>query len=338
MSTGAPDASEQSATPGEAGPAPEPHATGGSQSLDQVMLEMGYLSANDTERCLALADASTGILSILAGAPWRRCVLDTNIPMLSILPAFGAQPRDIGKMSTAFFKDLVAQVREAYDIVLFDTGSIPGSVEALFVTGAADAVIVVAGRGETQRRFGRTLAQLRMIGAHVAGTVFNRASDRNLNLNVPATKGADDGTRTAMDDVPSSVTTGSGLLAAAVQSQAHVIAPPAADSPDVPESTELAETAESAETADKPPAATEALTRLDEEMREDDDRTPTPAAVTPFAGARQEPDPDGTELDAQIQRLLDDVAQRESAAPPNEGGADEPDGPLPDLPSAGPPH
>ena len=85
---------------------------------------------------------------------------------------------------------LWSQVSAPVDIILFDTGPIPGSVESLFVTSVADAVILVVRRGESQSRFNRSVSYLRMVGAEVAGTVFNGAARQSLSLQ--SASGADE--------------------------------------------------------------------------------------------------------------------------------------------------
>src|SRR5690606_40421933 len=94
----------------------------------------------------------------------------------SILPAVSAQAQHIGKLSCHFIRRLISEAKEQYDMILFDTGPVPGSVEALFVAGEADEVILVVTRGERQSRVDKTLAHLKMINARVAGTVFNRST------------------------------------------------------------------------------------------------------------------------------------------------------------------
>ncbi|MCE9591375.1 MAG: AAA family ATPase [Planctomycetes bacterium] len=203
----------------------------GRQSLDQVMLDMGYLSRTDAEIFLYPADAKVGLLGMLDGKPLRHCAVETNITGLSILPALSAEATHIGRMSGQFIRRLIEEARDEYDMVLFDTGPIPGSVEALFVAGEADGVILVASRGEMQSRFDRSLAYLRLVGAKLIGTVFNRAAEGDLTLQTVATTAEQRAASLASGETvrrlpANSRNMGSGILAAAVQFQAKT--PPAA--------------------------------------------------------------------------------------------------------------
>ncbi len=195
----------------------KPHAAESRQSLDEVMMLMGYLDEQDTDIFLLPEDAKVGLVAMLEGAPLETCVIETSVPNLAILPAAGVTARHIGKLSCHFIRNLIAQARRQYDMILFDTGPIPGSVEALFVAGEADEVILVVSRGETQSRVDKTLAQLQMIGARLAGTVFNRdtthhaAEDANAEANTTTSR-------------PFNQNVGSGIFAAAVHAQANTTA------------------------------------------------------------------------------------------------------------------
>lgn len=198
-----------------------------SHHLDQVMLQMGYLDDTDPEVLLLSHDASIGITGLLEGKPLPHCVVETSVPGLAVLPALAANSQHIARMSSAFIRRLVDEAKRDYDMIVFDTGPVPGSVEALVVTGEADAVILVVARGEKQSRFDRAVAYLRMVGANLAGTVFNRAAAHDLTIEAAAkAAGADKGKADKRAGAPhrpaaAQRITGSGLLAAAVHAQSN---------------------------------------------------------------------------------------------------------------------
>ena len=201
------------------------------QNLDQVMLQMGYLDDGDPEVFLLSHDTSVGIIGILDGQPLEQCVVETSVPGLSVLPALAAKPEHIGRMSTRFVRALIEQAQNDYDMVIFDTGPVPGSVEALVVTSAADATIVVVPNGERRSALERAIGHLRMAGARIAGTVFNRADDADLTVQAAAGSKAKKRPRgeADKDNLRRTPTvrqiTGSGLLAAAVHTQASSVIP-----------------------------------------------------------------------------------------------------------------
>ena len=109
------------------------------------------------------------------------CVAQTGIENLSILPVGKARPSDASRLSPAAMRELVRQAREAFDIVLIDSGPILGSLEASLAAAEADATVVIVSRGDHKTLITRSLDQLRSVRAQIAGLVFNHALDRDLN-------------------------------------------------------------------------------------------------------------------------------------------------------------
>jgi uncharacterized protein involved in exopolysaccharide biosynthesis/Mrp family chromosome partitioning ATPase len=150
------------------------------------------------------SDAS-GFIGMLEGRSLAQCVAKTGKPGLDVLPAVGVTPEHIGRLDGQTIRRLLDESAHDYDVVLFDTGPIPGSMEALLVAAEADAALVVTNRGEARARLDRTLGQLRVIGACVLGTVFNRAGCGDVSVQP---------LREARGDEPIG---GSGIIAAAVE-------------------------------------------------------------------------------------------------------------------------
>ena len=140
-------------------------------------------------------------------------------------------------MSDQFIRDLLDQARDEFDLILFDTGPVPGSVEALLVTSQVDGVVIVIPHGETGQALDRMMSYLKVVSANIIGTVFNQApkpgqsngaaagqSASPASTNAPDPQGQDlhessDASEDigrdideAFDDIP----LGSGILAAAV--------------------------------------------------------------------------------------------------------------------------
>lgn len=152
-----------------------------------------------------------GITGMIDGKRLADCVVASTTAGLSLLPAVNPQPAHISKLSDAFIRRVIDESREAYDMVVFDTGPVPGSVEALLVASQCDGVVVVVKQGEDRKALDRTMSYLKVVGAKVTGTVFNRVSDAADRAgDLPAT------TRS-----PGGAPLGSGILAAAVFSDAE---------------------------------------------------------------------------------------------------------------------
>ena len=197
------------------------------------MLDMGYLDPRDAELFQRPGMPSVGLVASLGGKPLSQCTLDTRVPGMALLPAIGARPQHIGQMSGRFVRRLVHEAVD-FDVVLFDTGSVPGSVEALFVTAEVDGVLLVVSRGQSQRSIDHAMSQLRMVNARVIGTVFNRTAERDLTVRAYAPTGKAAKARASEDDQHRMKMlrrhgTGSGIFAAAIEAQATPVSTPVTD-------------------------------------------------------------------------------------------------------------
>ncbi|MFK7789144.1 MAG: AAA family ATPase [Phycisphaeraceae bacterium] len=208
-----------------------------SQSLDDIAVGQGYITdAQNQTPAPSEQLRKVGVIGMLEGRPLADCAVEATVDGLWLLPASEAETHHIGMMSDAFIRDLLEQARDQFDLVLFDTGPVPGSVEALLVTSQADGAIIVVPQGESSKALDRTMSYLKVVGAKVIGTVFNNnkpagpgsfeeaagktdkpgdsddayADDEFTNGHQHANINED------IDDAMGSVPLGSGILAAAV--------------------------------------------------------------------------------------------------------------------------
>ncbi len=189
-------------------------APDGHQTIEQVMIEMGYVDGDSRALVKRGAPrAGRGLAGMLDGAALRQSVMPTKVARLDVLHAHGVDAARAGRLSSRFLSEVIGQARAEYDLVLIDAGPVPGSVEGMLAAARADAVIVVVQRNESQRQYDRTLAHLRLIEAHVIGSVLNRADRRDVSAAVtPSARPAAVRRRHPRPDVGA----GSGILAAAV--------------------------------------------------------------------------------------------------------------------------
>lgn len=203
------------------------------QSLDDIAVGQGYISDSPNgSSSPAEQPPKVGVVGMLEGRSLEECVVKATVDGLSLLPASAAETHHIGLMSDAFIRDLLEQARDQFDLVLFDTGPVPGSVEALLVTSQSDGAIVVIPHGESSKALDRTMSYLKVVGAKVIGTVFNHskptgpdsfeeaAMDHGRDADPGRQQGDDDPVHADqpdnMDDMMDGVPMGSGILAAAV--------------------------------------------------------------------------------------------------------------------------
>jgi len=151
------------------------------QRLGETMVGSGFLSDEDLSRALASQGGqSVGLLDAIAGDEIGACIAKTDIPGLDVLPVGRAMAHDMCRISPAALRRVVDAARSKYEMVLIDTGPIPGSAEASIASAVADRVIVVVTRGDQKTQVQNALESLDRIGVHVAGIVFNRANARDI--------------------------------------------------------------------------------------------------------------------------------------------------------------
>jgi len=155
--------------------------------LGEVLRESGVVDEQAVVDALNTQDRqSAGLLDALDGEALDQCVAETGLDNLSILPVGDAQAADTSRLSPRAMQVLVDKARESYDAVLIDAGPLPGSVESTISAGVADQAVLILSRGDQQPDAQRSLSVLRSIHVPLAGVVFNRAGERDLERSTPS--------------------------------------------------------------------------------------------------------------------------------------------------------
>ena len=145
--------------------------------LGEALVSLGILQKSDLEHALALQEHATiGLLDAVHGEPLDHCLAGTSIPGLEILPIGGARLADASSISPAAMARIMQEARRQFDVILIDTGPVPGSIESAIACSQADRVAVVVSRGDQRQDAQRSMKFLRSIAAPICGVVFNRAT------------------------------------------------------------------------------------------------------------------------------------------------------------------
>ena len=115
-----------------------------------------------------------GLHEALREGSLRACVRRTDAGLF-ILPVGKADALDASGVSPAAVKQLLAEARRYFDVILIDSGPILGSVEASVVAQNVDGVILAVSRGRQPLLVDRAIRHIHSMGAPVRGFVFNRA-------------------------------------------------------------------------------------------------------------------------------------------------------------------
>ena len=204
------DAAWADRAPGVGGPAaPGDAAPPDRQTLEAAAARMGYLHPEDADLLEHPdPDEPVGLPAFLSGTGLEEASLATRIPGLSLLPA-GPGPLDAARLSGRHVRRLVDAARPLHDVTLIDTSALSAGLDGLFVSAAADGVLLVVSAGERQGVVDRTVARLRASGAEVLGTVLNRVGRPR-----PATAAGRGGAPAALESGWQDQ--GSGMFAAAM--------------------------------------------------------------------------------------------------------------------------
>jgi Mrp family chromosome partitioning ATPase len=125
-----------------------------------------------------------GVMNALVEGDLLEVVAETDVENLAILPVGKARGNQAGSFSPSAVRQLIAQAKRDFDVVLFDTGPLLGSIESTPIVASCDATILVVSRGQQRPTVEKALAHLQRVEAEVAGLVFNRASPGDFEKSV----------------------------------------------------------------------------------------------------------------------------------------------------------
>ena len=121
-------------------------AHGSRRRLGEILMDLGYLDESDLNQAVMTQDVEPiGILDALSGEDLEACVTSAGVDGLSVLPLGGATAQHVGRLAPDVLGRLVARCRANFDVVLIDTGPVPGSLEASVVASQVDEVILTVG-------------------------------------------------------------------------------------------------------------------------------------------------------------------------------------------------
>jgi polysaccharide biosynthesis transport protein len=111
---------------------------------------------------------------LLGSAEVAGCVHATPIDNLWLMPRGQFNERAADNLGTPRMNQLLAALREDYDVVIIDTPPVLVAADAAAISGSSDGVLLVVRAGRTPRDAARrTMQQLQAVGANVVGFVLN---------------------------------------------------------------------------------------------------------------------------------------------------------------------
>ena len=151
--------------------------------LGEICLQKGMFGTTELDSALNEQQArKLGVLDAIDGTSLDSCTVSTTTANLRLLTVGDAQGAHSGQLSPEAFADLIDAAKALYEVVIVDTGPLPGSLEASVSLPAVDGTIVVVARGQHRGRTAACCAKLLSLGASMVGVVFNRADEVDAGL------------------------------------------------------------------------------------------------------------------------------------------------------------
>jgi Mrp family chromosome partitioning ATPase/uncharacterized protein involved in exopolysaccharide biosynthesis len=125
--------------------------------------------------------AESGLLAAIGGRPLEDCVtpLQPGCDVLTLGPAGAGDP---ATDALDGIRRVIEAARDRYDVILIDTGPVPGSVETIAAARESTGVLFIASRGDRATTVNAALDYLDRVADKPVSLIFNRApeSDRSL--------------------------------------------------------------------------------------------------------------------------------------------------------------
>ncbi len=121
---------------------------------------------------------NTGASSlIIKRALMEQAVQQTSIDGLDVLTSGPKPPNPLELLSWQDTRDLIATLRESYDVVIIDTPAFSKTADALHIAALCNGNLLVARKGITGlSAFGQLKKQLDATGAKILGSVVNEVA------------------------------------------------------------------------------------------------------------------------------------------------------------------
>ncbi|MBC7962427.1 MAG: polysaccharide biosynthesis tyrosine autokinase [Steroidobacteraceae bacterium] len=114
---------------------------------------------------------------IIKRALMEQAIQPSTIEGLDILTSGPKPPNPLELLSWQETKNLIATLRETYDVVILDTPAFSKTADALHIASLCDGNLLVARKGKTrQADFGQLKKQLEATGAKILGAVVNEVT------------------------------------------------------------------------------------------------------------------------------------------------------------------
>lgn len=126
-----------------------------------------------------------GVVKYLSGeATLDETIIETGFENLYLLDAESRIPNPVEIIDSEKYSELMAILREKFDIVIYDTPPLISFIDAALFAARADGTVMLAKPGNVEYKiFHKCLEQLQKANANVLGVVLNGAQKSHTGYN-----------------------------------------------------------------------------------------------------------------------------------------------------------
>ena len=130
---------------------------------------------------------ASGLSSYLAGkGSFDEVVQKTSIENIWTVPSGPHPPNPAELLNSKRMKDLLAEAKERFNVVLLDTPPVLAVIDPVIVASLADSTVIVVRAGKTTRRpLLRAIEEVRKSKADIIGVVFNEVRIGRQGIGTP---------------------------------------------------------------------------------------------------------------------------------------------------------
>jgi len=120
----------------------------------------------------------TGLSSYLIGkASLEEAIQKTSIKKIWLMPSGLIPPNPAELLNSKKMKELMDEVKEKFDVILFDTAPVLAVIDSVIVSSLADSTIFIVKADKTTRKpFLNAIEELRRAKARIIGIMFNEVN------------------------------------------------------------------------------------------------------------------------------------------------------------------
>ncbi|WP_201006202.1 CpsD/CapB family tyrosine-protein kinase [Paenibacillus glycanilyticus] len=123
-----------------------------------------------------------GLTSLLTGmSTLEEVVRDSGVDNLSLITSGATPPNPAELLGSTRMKTLVDELRESYDLILFDTPPVLAVTDSLIISSLSDGVLLVIHAGKVKKAFVRKAKEkLDFVQSRIIGAVFNQMKRQDI--------------------------------------------------------------------------------------------------------------------------------------------------------------